>query len=957
VQFKNVNTLQLTVEDGLAMSRVDDVICDKQNILWIKSNRGLQFWDGQQIHSFHDSILNVGTYFHMYAHPEEGIIVSIPGLVRQFTFEGLAKNILYESKHGHEKFVPIPLNPTESDAILIHPDSIFIYRDKGHGSTEFILKQSPRVRSSAYQYNYQGRNYIIDFGTHISFENRTNLFEEIIAKHLTSPIRNAMLLDKNEFIVPSKNGLQFYKGNSESFFKYPKNLKANYYSALLKISGNKLLVGIDNVLYEFDISLKKWTTIYKNIDQTNLLETGYFDKLVFDNYNNIWAVTVNEGLLKIYNNESFMYFGSENKKLNFVKNIVVDEKENRVINSALNGGILVYDTIGNLIHHLNKDNTKGLVTSVTGIYQINPNQYIFNNHKDSMIYGLSFIDDKPKIKHLKPKKESYLYYQDAIKIDSTTSFLLFNTLYKLQHSSFELSPLFLYNSTKSCMIKDDNILWIGCIDGIIKYNIGDGENFQFINLPGEGYVRSISKWKENMLAIGSDKGLSIFNKTNHKLFQIHEECIYCLLNDDENNIWAGTGSGILRLDQEFKKTRYSKIDGIQNNEFNTNACIQSASGKMYFGGINGITSFDPKEIPNDEHSAVIYIYNLKSKNKDLVVNSRIAKVEHLKMDHDENNLSFSVGAVGKFESDEYNYQYYVDGISSEWANAKQQTQYNFNLSPGKYKFYFKASNAFEENAVLENPLFVTIKKPWWNQWWFYLASLLTIVGIITFIIKAKEKQKYLKKKYEWDLEYQRQEDRIKMSKELHDNIGSRLTFLVSSIENIKKVFQTNSSQAIQKIDHLTDFGKDTIDDLRSMMWVLSQQTITIQDLQLKILDYLNIAKSTYRNIDFQYDGPQSQLDYKLDSKLSQNIFRIIQESIHNSIKHASPTAISIYISFENQKLGVSIKDNGKGFEIEKVTLGNGIHNIKSRLVEFDSKLNITTDNGQGTQLHFEVIVK
>lgn len=956
VQFKNVNTFQLTVDDGLAMSRVDDLICDKQNILWIKSNRGLQYWDGQQVQTFRDSLLNVGTYFQIYPHREEGIIVSTPGLARQFTYSGLRKELLFQSNNAKSEFVPIPLNAVKSDVLLIHPDSIYPYHNTQASSSEYLEKINWQGHSTAYQYVYEGRKYIADFASRKSLENTLVLDREGTFKILTTSLRNTILITPREVVETTKTGLHFFNNYTDVDINYPDNLKANYYSSILDLGDNKFLVGIDNVLYEYDRKINKWTTIYKNIDQNNLLQTGYYDKLLFDNYNNIWAITVNEGLLKIYNNTSFRYFGTGNKKLNFVKNIVVDEKENRVINSALNGGIMVYDTLGKLIHHLSTKNTNGLVTSATGVYQINPNQYIFNNHRDSLVYGLSFTDDKPEIIPLQPKKDSYLYYQDAVKIDTETSFLLFNTLYKLRHSPFELVPLFHYKSTKSCMIKDNNTLWIGCIDGIIKYEIGDGDKFQFIKLPGEGYVRSIAQWKDDTLALGSDKGLSLFNKTDKTISQIYEGCIYCLLSDDNGNVWAGTGSGLLRLNQEFKKTRFSNIDGLQNNEFNTNACIKSESGKMYFGGLNGITSFDPLEIANATHTPILYINELKLKNKALVTNARTAHVKHLKMNHDENNLSISVGAVGKYESNKYNYQYYVDGISSEWIDAKKQTQYNFNLSPGKYKFYFKASNAFEEKAVMENPLYVTIKKPWWNQWWFYISSAFALIGIITYYIQANEKQKYLKKKYEWDLEHQRQEDRIKMSKELHDNIGSRLTFLVSSIENIKKAFQLNSAQAIDKIDHITDFGKDTIADLRSMMWVLSQQTITIQDLQLKILDYLNIAKNTYRNIDFQYEGPQSMLDLKLDSKLSQNIFRIIQESIHNSIKHASPTSIAIQISNNNGILVVSIEDNGSGFDINKASLGNGINNIKSRLATLNSRLNINSVNGSGTIIHFKVVL-
>ena len=956
IQTKNVNTMHLKVEDGLAMSRADDIVCDNQNILWIKSNRGLQYWDGQSIYTFQDSLLDVGTGFHIYKHNKDGIIVSTAGLVSQFTFEGLRKKTIYRSNITETDFIPIVLPTKNSLAILVHPDSIFLNDFKNPSKIEFIAKQTSHTISNTHQFTFRGIKYIADFRSNKCLINTTASIDQIIEPLYNNYLRNAILFDSKEFITTLKDGLHIFNNTVETIYPYPDMLEANFYSSILKTEDGKLLIGIDNMLYEFDNTAKKWISIYKNIDQNNLIQTGYFDKLIYDQYNNIWAITVNEGLLKIYNNDNFKYYGTGEVKLNFVKNIVVDEDANRIITAALNGGIIIYDTLGNISHHLISDNTKGLVKSVTGIYKISENKYIYNNHNDSIIYGLSIQNEMVDIQLLPSKKESYVYYQDALRIDSTTSFLLFNTLYKLQHSPFELTPLFLYSSTKSCMIKDGNELWIGCIDGLIKYEIGDGDNYQFISLPGEGYIRSISKWKNDLLALGTDNGLSIFNKKKSKLTNIDEGCIYCLLTDDQDNIWAGTGAGIIRYDQDFKMTRYSKINGLQNNEFNTNACVKSNSGKMYFGGLNGITSFNPNFVTNKENNTSFFIKNLTANNTNLVTNEKIEDIKEYSLNYDQTNLNLTVGTIGKFESSVYNYQYFVDGLSSEWTDAEHQTKYNFNLSPGRYKFYFSASNAFDPTAELKNPLYIIIKSPWWQQWWFYLLSIFSIIGIITYVIKANEKQKYLKKKFEWELAYQRQEDRINMSKELHDNIGSRLTFLVSSIENIKKAFQFNNTSVDKKIDQLADFGKATIEDLRSMMWVLTQESITIQDLQLKILDFLNIAKNSYREIDFQFDGPENGLEHKLDSKMSQNIFRVIQEAIHNCVKHANPSLIKIQMSFDHQKLKICIEDDGLGFDSTKVTLGNGLHNIKSRLLEHQSDLHINSNYEKGTMLNFEVLV-
>lgn len=955
ITTKNVNIKQIKVENGLAMSRVNDIICDQQNIIWIKSNRGLQYWDGQDIRNFVDSTLEVGQKYHIYKHPSEGIYLATPGKLRHIHHENLSIDSIYQSTNS--TFSPIPISKNGVLAILTHPDSIVEIKEEGSIHKKRINKTSVSRLKFIREFIQFDELYAYNASSHSLYMPQSKDYFEHLQKENFRFLRNNLIIEKNLVVLTSKTGLILKNGKNQIHIPFPDNRVTAFYSSLLKKDERTIIVGVDNELFEFDIKDNIWTKVYKNIDQQNLLTTGYFDKLIFDKHHNIWVVTVNEGLLKIYNNDVFDYFGLKDKKQNFVKNIVADERANRIIASALHGGIVVYDTLGNVLHHLTENNSHGAVRNVTGIYPFDKNHYIFNNLNDSIIYSLKFVNNAPQIEALISKRETYLYYQDAVQYDDNTSYLLFNTLYELQHAPLSIDSIFLFQSSKSCMIRDDNLLWIGCIDGILKYNIKEPSAHSFIELPGQGFVRSISKWKNDSLLIGSDKGLSVFDPKKENTKLIFENCIYCVLQDSLNNIWAGTGNGIYRFDEKLRKTQYSIYNGLQNNEFNTNSCVKSASGKLYFGGVNGITAFHPEDILQIQDSVHLFIKELVVNNESKVKNASLGNIDPLDFDYRSNNLSFNIVANGKHESDHYTYQYFVKGLSSEWINAEHQTRYNFNLSPGNYKFYFKASHSFDPEAKLENPLEICIKSPWWQQKWFYITSLIALIGSISFVIRNREKQKFLKKKYEWDLQYQRQEDRIKLSKELHDNIGSRLTFLVSSIENIKSMFQANGEKAVQKMDSLSDFGKDTIDDLRSMMWVLTQPFISLQDLQLKVLDFISIAKNTYPNIEFHYDGPKSNLDTELDSNLSQNVFRIVQEAIHNSVKHASPRNICISLSMEGKNLNVRIEDDGVGFDKNEIKQGHGIHNIKSRLLEHSAELQMDSSGDTGTALYFTVVVK
>ncbi|MFY9242581.1 MAG: ATP-binding protein, partial [Polaribacter sp.] len=88
-----------------------------------------------------------------------------------------------------------------------------------------------------------------------------------------------------------------------------------------------------------------------------------------------------------------------------------------------------------------------------------------------------------------------------------------------------------------------------------------------------------------------------------------------------------------------------------------------------------------------------------------------------------------------------------------------------------------------------------------------------------------------------------------------------------------------------------------------------------------------------------------------------NIFRVIQEAINNAIKYADAKKIEVQISKDNQNFIISIIDNGKGFDLNKIELGNGLSNMEKRMSEIDGKINISSKPNSGTEIKLEVSFK
>lgn len=182
-----------------------------------------------------------------------------------------------------------------------------------------------------------------------------------------------------------------------------------------------------------------------------------------------------------------------------------------------------------------------------------------------------------------------------------------------------------------------------------------------------------------------------------------------------------------------------------------------------------------------------------------------------------------------------------------------------------------------------------------------------------------------------ELQNQLNQQKIRISKDLHDNIGSKLSFIASSIQNLKYLFPSISENEKQKIDQISQFSKQTINELRDTIWAMNCENISLEDIKIRLTNYIVEANQLNNNNVIKLNvSPNLPLAYQFNSEEGINIYRIIQEGINNAFKHANASNINVYINSENKILEISISDDGQGFDIEKVERSNGLKNIENR---------------------------
>ena len=238
-----------------------------------------------------------------------------------------------------------------------------------------------------------------------------------------------------------------------------------------------------------------------------------------------------------------------------------------------------------------------------------------------------------------------------------------------------------------------------------------------------------------------------------------------------------------------------------------------------------------------------------------------------------------------------------------------------------------------------------------------LALLVAVLGYL-FFNQQKLKNKQLQKESELkealiEIESQNklQEQRLAISRDLHDNIGAQLTFIISSIENLQYGFKITNHKLTNKLSSISQFTKETIYELRDTIWAMNKNAISLEDLQVRISNFIDKARVSSNGIAFNFNIDTSlSKDMEFSSVVGMNIYRIIQEAINNAIKYADGSTIDVTIKKQQNAIQFSINDTGKGFDESTVEIGNGLLNMKKRAHDINATFNLESAINKGTSI-------
>lgn len=282
----------------------------------------------------------------------------------------------------------------------------------------------------------------------------------------------------------------------------------------------------------------------------------------------------------------------------------------------------------------------------------------------------------------------------------------------------------------------------------------------------------------------------------------------------------------------------------------------------------------------------------------------------------------------------------------------------------KYETEKKENQILQQRAeIAEKDLQVKRR----NTLIFGSLGLALILGLLGYLLYNQQKLKNRQLIKEGELksalarietQNKLQEQRLRISRDLHDNIGAQLTFIISSIDNLKYGFTDISEKLNTKLSGISRFTSQTIYELRDTIWAMNKESITYDDLKARIANFIEQAKNASERTQFNFNIEDNvDQSHVFTSVEGMNMYRIIQEAVNNALKYALADKIEVNISREKNQYHIEISDNGKGYDPASTEMGNGLNNMKKRSREIGGDIAFISKIDKGTKVILNLPVR
>ncbi|MBU2939825.1 response regulator [Lacinutrix sp. C3R15] len=835
--------------------------------------------------------------------------------------------------------------------------------------------------------NYQSETPIVK--TEIPDSNDFSFFND---KEITEIIK----VD-NIFWIGTTKGL--YSSNLDSSSKYlikkiqVPNQDSNFFvNGLFNDSENAIWIGTTgDGLFKFNPILNSFKHFNFDAKDKKTISSHQINAVYQDSFNVLWVGTAQGGInkLDVFQKPFYSYTNNPYDTFSISDNLItsiLEDNHGKIWVSGYNKKLFrSIDTINeNNIGKIKFENLQNKLPIkendvIRCIYQDQRNYIWFGTDKKVVVYHPVKKDFKEVLFASKGEKTQILLTRKIAQINETDIVLAGNKVIVIENPWQEIdknskpninikSSLKVKVSKVQSFLQDsNNQLWFGTDSGLLQCTYTAGE------------IKLIKQYKESNTGVSKLSYNSVFtlhedakkniwigtfggglnklsidtdgNPLKMEYFRkndvLPDDVVYGILPQENGGyLWLSTDMGLVRFDTETSKVNVFDVsDGLLQNNYRQSAYNKGKSGFMYFGGLNGLTIFDPQKIALNKQAPKVLITSLLINNKPIkigevlndiiILKKAISETDTVTVSKSQRIISFNLVAEHTSAPAKNKIAYKLEGFNKDWVETnegKSAITYT-NLEAGTYTLKVKSANGDGVWSVSTKKLTLVVLPLWYQTWWSYTILILLFLGVgvgivFYFVQHEKLKQRLIYEQLDKDRMEVVNQGKFKYFTNLSHEFRTPLTLISGPLD---RVIENNSNPESEKF--LAIIKRNT-----HRLLSLIDQLITFRQAEQGYLN-LNFTKSTLgdflyptteafenyaleKNINFYYkiSSPNEEIIIDVE-KLERILFNLLSNAFKNTPVQGT-ISIEASIVFENSEKNIKIEvvDTGKG--IPKESLNN-----------------------------------
>ena len=969
-RFDKITSENIKIEKGLSVNSVSCMIQDNIGFMWFGTWDGLNKFDGYKFTVYKANEFEKETELsNQFIH---ALFLDKDGNIWIGTEEGLNKFQPYKQSFTQYRHKPGDKTSLSNDSIWsICEDSngnLWVGTQNGLNMMDKATGKFTQYFSDSNNENSISSNRVADIiedkqgfiwvATDFGL-NKFNFLNKKFTRYFKNPkdnnslpgdTINSVMQDKGGFIwIGTSNGLCKLEVEKGIYTRYqhstkdPNSISSSNITDVIEDSKGVIWIGTSGAgVNLFDKKNNTFTFYKNNLNDVNSLSNNSISAIYEDKSGIIW-ISTEKGVNKVDRNSyKFVHYSYvENDKNSLNDNAVWAFNEDIAGNiwigtdNGLNfldrktGIFKVYKSdpadensiSGNIIKAIitDKDGFGWIGTDGAGVDIFKTSgtgKYQKLNLKKNINDKKSLCDNTVWCLHEDKDGEIWIGTNNGLNRYNKTT----GEMKSYRQNNF--NPYTISNNIINTIYEDKKgILWFGTYNGLNRFDKKTGKFYAYKHITGDSQSLSSNRVfgifvdKSGTMWLGTlGGGLNKFDKKTGKCKYYTEKdglsnnMVYCMLEDDDGNLWITTNNGISKFNIASETfVNYDVKDGVQSSEFNQNAALRTKDGEFFLGGMNGFNAFYPKDVKPNKYIPPIIITSFKKFNE--VQKTEIKDGDTITLSYRDNFFSFEFSALDYSNPSKNKYAYKLERYDKDWiyCDANRRFADYTKVNPGTYRFRVKGSNCdgvWNDKGI---SITIIITPPWYATWAFRIPFILFLIFIGWFLISRRFRQ--LRKKHDMEKKVLEIEKQVFDLEQKALRLQMNPHFIFNSLNSIQSFIINNDS------DKATLYLAKFAQLMRLILSNSREPFVPVKDEIKALIYYMDIENLRFDN-KFDY---KINVDPDIDDDFIGIPPMVIQPYVENAILHGiihkhERGKITIDLNLKSETLFCVVEDDGVGRE-------------------------------------------